>query len=327
MREFSWTSSKVHLAGIDGGGSKTRAVVTDLSFDPIGKAERGPSNPLQIGAEAAAEAVMDALDAACRAAHLHRDTLAAVGIGLAGVRHPRHHRAMQRALEERWGEGPPWLLVPDAEIALMGATAGEPGVVVIAGTGSVACGMNARGETATSGGWGPAFGDEGSGTDIARRALMAAAADFDGRGEPTALTPEICRWFHITNPAELLTIIYSSARPMAPPAIAPLAEIVVRVAEQGDVVAQMILREAGRELGRAAAAVIRRLRMERDAFPVAYTGGVFRAGSLILTPLRAMIQSIAPRARIVRPLHPPAVGAAILAGRRLFQATPQFAAS
>ncbi|RMG52852.1 MAG: hypothetical protein D6723_08185 [Acidobacteria bacterium] len=156
---------------------------------------------------------------------------------------------------------------------------------------------------------------------------MAAAADFDGRGEPTALTGEICRWFHITNPAELLAIIYSSDGSMAPPAIAPLAEIVVRVAEQGDAVAQAILRQAGQELGRAAGAVIRRLGMERDALPVAYTGGVFRAGPLILTPLRAKIQSIAPRARIVRPLHPPAVGAAIMAERRLHRMAPRVAAS
>jgi len=316
MTNSAFRTNGYYLAGVDGGGTKTRCVITNSQYCVLGEALTGPSNPLRVGVNRAVEAVVGAIDEACAAVGISRSQLAAIGVGLGGVRHASHHTATRRALRHRLSTDD-FLLVPDAEIALIGATGGEPGVVVIAGTGSVACGMNAHGEVAYSGGWGPAFGDEGSGYDIARRALMAAAADFDGRGQPTTLSRQICQWFRVSSPVELLNILYRHDQPDDSPQIAPLAQIVVQVAEEGDPVAQEILQEAGYELGRAVVAVIQRLEMEGEAVLVAFVGSVFQAGELILNPLRQAVTSVAPRALITAPLYPPAVGAAMLAEQRL----------
>jgi N-acetylglucosamine kinase-like BadF-type ATPase len=316
MSDSVFQSDGCYLAGIDGGGTKTRGVVTDDKLQVLGEAFGGPSNPLRVGVKRAVETVGRTLQEACAAAGISRSQVTAIGIGLGGVRHAAHHQATSRALRLALSTSD-FVLVPDAEVALMGATGGAAGVVVVAGTGSVACGMNASGEIAYSGGWGPTFGDEGSGYDIARRALMAAAADFDGRGQATALSTQICRWFQVSSPVELLDIIYRHDQPGDCPQIAPLAQLVANAAAAGDPIAREILGGAGAELGRAVTAVIHRLKIERDVFRVAYVGGVFQAGELILSPIRQAVKSVAPRAAIIAPLYPPAIGAALLAEQRL----------
>jgi len=309
------------LAGIDGGGTKTTALVADTSLNVLGEGHAGPSNFLRVGVEAALTAVVTALSEACAHAGLRPADLRALGIGLAGIAHPAHYRRMReallRALAERlsYGARDPRqqeniVLTTDAEIALYGATDGQPGVVIISGTGSIAYGMNARGQKARSGGWGPTFGDEGSGYDIARRALAAVASAYDGRMPPTLLTERVCRYFGIESPAELPRVIYGSE---TSPNIAPLSEVVIQAAREGDGVAREILREAGLELAQAALAVIKRLRLHQEAFRVSYVGGVFSAGELILEPIRRTIREVAPKAELGPPLFPPAVGALKLA--------------
>ncbi len=304
-----------HIAGVDGGGTKTLGIITDDSFYKLGESVSDPSNPLRVGTDRAVQEVVRALEGACGAAGIDQSDLAGIGIGLGGVRHEAHYQATVQVLRAAFPDGR-FVLVPDAEIALIGATGGLPGVVVIAGTGSVACGINAQGEVAYSGGWGPAFGDEGSGYDIARRALMAAAAHFDGRGKFTVITEEVCRFFQVPNPMELLNIIYSHYHPVDSPQIAPLAQLVVKAAQAGDQIANEILHEAGTELARTAIAVIRRLHMEHDAFRVAYVGSVFQAGEFILNPFGECLAMVIPQAFVSAPLYSPAIGAAMLARQR-----------
>jgi len=316
---------RIFLAGIDGGGTKTVALVADDQLTILGEGRSGPSNFLRVGVEAAVGAVLEALEAACHQAGLAPADLRALGIGLAGIAHPAHYRRMReallRALIERLGYGAHdpsqvenLVVTTDAEIALYGATDGQPGVVIISGTGSIAYGMNARGQKARSGGWGPTFGDEGSGYDIARRALVAVASAYDGRMPPTLLTERVCRYFGIESPVELPRVIYGDG---ASPNIAPLSEVVVQAAREGDAVAREILHEAGLELARTAIAVIKRLRLQQDAFRVAYVGGVFSAGDLILEPIRQKLREVAPKAELGPPLFPPAVGALKLVLARL----------
>lgn len=304
-----------YWAGVDGGGTKTRGVITDDSCRVLGQGLAGPSNPLRVGVAKSVQQVLQALTHASEEAGLNLTQIAAFGIGLGGVRHASHHQATSEALQQALSSQRV-ALVPDAEIALLGATGGEPGVVIIAGTGSVACGMNAHGEIAYSGGWGPAFGDEGSGYDIARRALMAAVADYDGRGKPTKLRQAICEYFQVPDPMELLNIIYTHEHPADSPQIAPLAQLVVKAAQESDEIADEILHEAGTELGRAVNAVIYRLNMQSSAFRVAYVGSVFEAGDYILRPLWDVVSVAAPHAIMTAPLFPPSIGAIMLAKRR-----------
>jgi N-acetylglucosamine kinase-like BadF-type ATPase len=203
-------------------------------------------------------------------------------------------------------------LETDARVALAGATGNLPGIVIIAGTGSIACGINARGRFARAGGWGPTMGDEGSGSYIGRRALEAVVMAYDYRGEPTSMMEPVLRHFGVLSPPELPPVIYDSPAEVLGK-IAQLSKIVVNAAQEGDKVAVEILKDAAVELARAATAVIEQLRMEKESFIVAYVGGVFEAGELILAPLRDEIQKVAPNAEIAPPIDPPVIGAVKMA--------------
>ncbi len=166
------------LLGVDGGGTKTRAVITDGAFQILGEGVAGPSNPLRVGISNAAMAVREAFAKACVAAGVQAGDIVAAEIGLAGVRREDIRERIKEALLAL-GIGA-LEVVTDADIALYGATGGAPGLVIIAGTGSICCGRNARGKHACAGGWGPLAGDEGSGSWIARRALPKSKSSGSG---------------------------------------------------------------------------------------------------------------------------------------------------
>jgi len=296
-------------AGVDGGGTKTHAVLIDKDDNVIGEGHAGPSNPLRIGVELAAAAIRQAIDRACAQAHVRRSEIVSLEIGVAGARRQELSTRMEEALRTlgiRELE-----VVGDAEIALYGATDGEPGVVIIAGTGSVSCGINSRRRRIRAGGWGPIAGDEGSGSWIARRAIIAVAHAADGRGPETTLTSAALSYFHVSSADDLATAIYAPA--ITNERIAGFAKLVIAAANANDKVARRIIADAGTELGIAAAAVIRGLKMEQEQFQVAYVGGVFAAGDLVLESLRNEVLRVAPKAYLAPPRFPPAMAAARMA--------------
>jgi N-acetylglucosamine kinase-like BadF-type ATPase len=302
------------VAGVDGGGTKTEAVILDANQNVIGEGLAGPSNPLRVGIAGAAAAVREAIDNACASAKLRRGDLVAAQIGLAGAR--------RRELRERMRETLTPLdigeieVVTDANIALYGATGGAPGLVVIAGTGSICCGINGRRKRFCAGGWGPIAGDEGGGAWLARRALRAVAHAFDGRGPQTALTDLACAYFHVTSPDDLTTAIYAPT--ITNERLAGFGRDVVNAAKDDDPVALKIVSDGGTELGYAAVAVIRHLQMERERFQIAYVGGVFKAaGALMLDTFCEEVRQVAPRAFFEPPHFAPAVAAARMARERV----------
>jgi N-acetylglucosamine kinase-like BadF-type ATPase len=301
------------VVGVDGGGTRTRAVILD-GDRVLGEGTAGPSNPLRVGIASGAVAIRDAIDKACAAAMVQRDDIVAAGIGLAGVRRKDIRTRMQEALVETLGIENIELL-PDADMALYGATGGAPGVVVISGTGSVSCGINRQGKRVYAGGWGPVAGDEGSGSWIARRALQAVAHATDERGPKTTLADAACSYFQVATPDDLATAIYSPS--MTNDRIAGFSKQVIEAARAGDPVARQILTDAGRELGKAAVTVIRKLKMEGERFQVAFVGGVFSAGDLVIAPLREAIVRVARKAFIAEPKISPTFAAGRIAQEQL----------
>ena len=299
--------------GVDGGGTKTQAVVTDGEGCVLGEGFAGPSNPLRIGVSNAATAVRDAVDQACAVAGVRRADILCAEIGLAGVRRADLRERMTDALSVLGISS--MAVVTDADIALYGATNGKQGVVLIAGTGSICCGRNARGKKVCAGGWGPLAGDEGGGSWIARRALQAVAQATDGRGPATRLSRSASLYFNVATPDDLSPAIYAAN--MTNDRIAGFARPVIEAARERDAVASAIINDAGHELAVAANTVIRKLRIERERFQVAYVGGVFRAGELILEPLLESIQSLAPDAFLAPPQLSPAIAAAMMAREQI----------
>jgi N-acetylglucosamine kinase-like BadF-type ATPase len=297
--------------GVDGGGTKTHAVITTASYKVIGEGFSGASNPVRVGFDQAVAHVEEAVTQACEQAHIAPQEIAAGCAAIAGISHPIHFHTMRKALARRLRIDH-LELVTDARAALEGALDGKAGVVLIAGTGSIAMGISEARAVERSGGWGPTLGDEGSGYDIARQALKAVAASFDGRAPRTALTERICRELGISSAKDLPGVIYNNEAEESTE-IASLARLVAEAAAEGDAVARAILAQAGRDLGELAVSVIRKLGFESKAFRVAYVGSVFNAGGCVLGPLREAVLKAAPRAEVGPPLRPPEIGAVKLA--------------
>jgi N-acetylglucosamine kinase-like BadF-type ATPase len=307
------------VTGVDGGGTKTHAVVMGEDGLVLGEGYAGASNPLRVGVQQGVTSIREAVDKACDAARAARTEIMAAEVGLAGARRDDLRSSVSRALRESLGI-PQIEVVTDAEIALYGATAGKPGMVVIAGTGSICCGLNKRNVRACMGGWGPVAGDEGSGSWIARRALQAVAQASDGRAPETSLVRAACDYFHVAAPYDLLLALYAPS--MTNSRIAGFSRHVVKEAGSGDRVARSIINAAGRELGQMVAALVRRLQMQRDRFSLATVGGVFAAGALVFSTMKKEIKTVAPHAGFTQPLMAPAVAAAHMARTRLLEKLP-----
>jgi N-acetylglucosamine kinase-like BadF-type ATPase len=296
--------------GVDGGGTKTHAVIMAADLNILGEGQSCASNPLRVGLQEAISNINLAITRACAQAGIKLQDISRACIALAGIGHPIHFHTLKDALSHALGISN-LQLVTDVRAALHGALDGSPGVVIIAGTGSIAYGVNQAGEEARSGGWGPTISDEGSGYDIARRALRAVIASFDGRSQKTSLTEMVCHKLGIESPADIPGVIYNSD--LEPVEIANLACVVTEAARSGDGVARQILAEAGEELAKLAISVIERLKLQSSAFRVACVGSVFNSGEFVLGPMRAAILRVAPAAEIGPPISPPAIGAAKLA--------------
>jgi N-acetylglucosamine kinase-like BadF-type ATPase len=298
-----------YFLGVDGGGTKTHAVISDADCHLIAEGLSGGSNPVRLSVDEASRNIEEAIAEACRHAGLRLEEITAGCAALAGISQPIHFQAMKESLD-RLGI-PNLRLVIDADAALTGALDGQSGVVVIAGTGSIALGVNSEGRTARSGGWGPTLSDEGSAYDIARHALRAVVASFDGRSEKTVLTERLLERLGVQTPAELPSVVYSEESESVE--IASLADIVTEAARDGDEVARNILESAGKELGRLATSVIERLGMRSCGFRVAFVGTVFKSAPPVLAAFRDAVVRYAPGAIVSPPLLSPALGAAKLA--------------
>lgn len=305
--------------GVDGGGTKTQIAIINETRDVVGEAVSGPSNPLRVGVETAVTNIVQAVNSACDSGGISRGDIASAQLGLAGVRRADLRQRVRDSFISRVGIRKTEVIT-DAEIALYGTTLGEPGLVVIAGTGSICLGKNEKGEIAISGGWGPLAGDEGGGVGIAQDALHMIAKASDGRGVPTALSARAAEYFRASGPENLIVAIYSPQIDNS--RIAGFARLVVETALEGDPTALAIVKEAGAELGLAASAVIEKLRLGGRKVPIGCVGSVFKAGKILTRPLLEKARAAAPGAFLKAPVLIPAEAAALMALKRLSNGDP-----
>lgn len=204
------------------------------------------------------------------------------------------------------------LVTDDAAIALAGAHGGKPGIVTIAGTGSVALGRNAEDRFARAGGWGNAFGDDGGAWGIVREALRAALQFHEEWGPPTLLHDLFLRETGDSDIHALRRRFYTEDYPC--PRVAGFSKIVNEAAECGDTVAAEVLRRAVDSLLTITGAVRRRLFDSSEAIEVACIGGVFHSRAVRQDFQRGLERDL--NAKMVEPRHGPAMGA-LLEARRL----------
>ncbi|HET7711854.1 MAG TPA: BadF/BadG/BcrA/BcrD ATPase family protein, partial [Thermoanaerobaculia bacterium] len=305
-----FTAMASYFLGVDGGASKTAALVTDEQGSPLGRGLAGGSNHLRVGIETATRNIERAVNIALVEAGVAIKQVEYAYCGIAGSDHPDHHERVVESLRIFFPGGN-FIVDTDARIALTGAIGFGAGVVVISGTGSVAFGRNDEGSETRAGGWGPTLGDEGSGYGIARDGLAAIVRAHDGRGPATRMTEMLCFEYGMCDPGDLPRFVYAATTHADD--IARYGKVVMDAAGAGDAVAREILERAGRELAQCVLAVAAKLQMTETAFPVAYVGGAFHAGELLLDPMRRVIAEGAARAHLVKPQRAPVEGAAMMA--------------
>ncbi|MCX6553120.1 MAG: ATPase [Acidobacteria bacterium] len=296
-----------HVLGIDAGGTKTVCLLADEQGAVLAEA-RAPGANLASAGEREVESV---LRRAMTDALGNRDIRpAAICLGVAGVDRS-DHAAIVRGIVRRIGYDVPTLVVNDALLALVAGAGRAPGIVIIAGTGSMAYGRNARGRAARAGGWGYVMSDEGSGYWIGRRALQAVMRASDLRGPATQLTDRMLRHFGIGTARDLVQVVYYGS--LRQPGVAALAADVGIAAADGDAVARRILGDAADELMIAVRAVVTRLDMANEPFTAVLAGGLFQAVPWLAGQLDARLVETTPSARVSRLSAEPATGAVRLA--------------
>ncbi|MBV9768738.1 MAG: ATPase [Bryobacterales bacterium] len=298
-----------YFLGVDGGQSSTTSMIGDETGRVAGVGLSGPCNHVG-AAEGRAKftgAILGSVQAACAQAGLNAATIhfSSACLGFSGGPADKEPLLNELLRCERM------IVTDDALIALAGATAGEPGVIVISGTGSIGFGRNSLGRTARAGGWGYLFGDEGGGFWIARQALRAALRFEEGWGAPTSLRARLLDETGARNMNDLLHRCYTTGFPR--PRIASFSVLVNHAAESGDPAASRILDEAARELALLAGAVRRQLFGTGDSLFVSYAGGAFNS-RILRGRFRNLIQAQM-GARVAAPVYEPAAGALLEAYR------------
>ena len=297
-----------YLLGVDGGQSSTVALIADETGTVRGMGRAGPCNHAAAseGRQKFVSALTECIAAASRNAGLGQPPhFASACLGFSGG------PADKEPLVGQVLTAGHLVVTHDADIALSGATAGEPGIIVIAGTGSIAFGRNGAGRTGRAGGWGYVFGDQGGGFDIVREALQAALRLEEGWGRATSLRAVLLDATGARDANDLLHRFYTPEFPRA--RIAALAKLVDEAALERDAVAREILAQAGRALADLAAAVRLQIFLPDQTARVSYLGGVFNSPIVRERFLESL--ALEPANRVTAPVYGPAAGALLEAYR------------
>jgi N-acetylmuramic acid 6-phosphate etherase len=258
------------LLGIDGGASKTVALLAGPDGCVLGRGAAEAANYQVAGMDRTCAAITRAVAAAFADARIAPAPAGAVCLGLAGVGRPEDQVLFQAWAAQQW-PGARVTVASDAELVLASGTPQGWGLALICGTGSIAYARDQAGRAARAGGWGYLLGDEGSGYAIGLAALRAVARAADGRDPPTALTGAILAGWSLGAPPDLIRGVYREGRSNAE--VAALAVLVEDAAANGDATAQQIIEGACRELTLMLGAAAGQLEM-RGPLPCALAGGL-----------------------------------------------------
>ncbi len=302
------------VLGVDGGGTRTEAVVASEGGELLGRAVSGPSNWEDVGLGGAGAAFRVAVGEALAAAEARPEDVAHAVFGLAGVDWPSDVERLAYAIDPLGLSGGR-STVNDSEIVLRAGSDSPAAIAVVAGGGSVVAGRNADGQTFRTLGLGPLFGDFSSAIDVSEEAVRAVARAYTGRGPATALTELLGKRFERPTAADLLE--YLSRRELhgrIENEVENVAPLVIEAASGGDGVAREILDRVGREMGADVVLVAARLGMLRSPFDVVLAGGFLSsAGSFVSGPLEQVVRLEASEVEFVQLRTPPVVGAVLMA--------------
>lgn len=301
------------IIAIDGGGTKTAAILADSKGKILAKVKTGASNPNKNGIEKASREISLAI---LKVSKKRKITLTYIALAGGTQRNQKIKRDIKKSLKKikeiSFIFKGKVIIEGDEKAAFRAGTEEKNGVLLIAGAGSLCYGWKDKKEVKNLG-WDYLLGDEGGGFWTGQKALQAICHNLDNRGPKTLLKDLIFKALKIKNDGDLIKKIY---QPAAVKIISEISVLVDKASEKGDKIAKDILIKASEELVLAAKAVIKKLNFKNEKFPIVLTGGMFRS-KIISERVKKIIKKFAPKSYFVLPKLPPVTGALKIAIEKL----------
>ena len=299
----------MHFLGIDGGGSRTRALLCDETGKVLGWGLSGPCNPCTQSKEACFEQLRSAIR--CALATHALESITAAHIGVAGAGDPFARKILESVADQLFDRNATQVSIShDLKIAHAGGFAGRVGSALVAGTGSACYGVNRQGKEILTGGWGDLIDDAGSGSWIGLRALQLCVRQADGRAAGNKLQRAVLRFLKLDSVDEIKARIHIIGLPRDERA--KLAPLVIELAQSGDAIADQIAAEAVRELTLLVQSNFRALNVDQNQLIL--LGGL-NESAYFRKRLEACISAAIPHVLVVQPRLSATAGAVLLAMR------------
>jgi len=301
----------MYVLAIDGGGTKTTAIICDEKGQCFAQIDTTRSNPTAMDQpyfEATIHSIMQSLQ------QQNPQIVAEVTscfAGMAGVMELQAESMVESILRQYVCDSATIKVDNDALIALYAGTLGKAGIVQIAGTGAITMGYDKQQHYHRVGGWGYLFDDEGSGYDLGVQLLKAVLQSYDGRAPRTILTEAVMKHFSVDDVPQLIACVYGEEHPRT--VIAPVSAYIVAAADDGDLVAKRIIEEACQNYFKAIKACYLRMAWGQEEVPVVLCGGVFTNENYFVPRLQAIAMEQTLPFRFKTPALPPIGGAVIAA--------------
>lgn len=298
----------LYVIGIDGGGTKTTAVLCTLKGTIAATAQGGPTNVNTVGIDQTAHVLANLINQCCLSVRCSISEIGAIVAGIAGAGDPALQERIVNDVNGFFGENIPLFIENDARITLESIFKRGNGLLITVGTGSVIYGKYDE-RIVRVGGWGRFLGDEGSGWWLGREVLRAALAEHDGIGKHTLCTSLLALQHNLGTRDAIIDAVYRHSFD-----VASLAPLVLQAASQNDPVAHSILKRGCQAILRSLRDALKALHIQSyDTIPCAFIGSLVAKNTLYARLLRTEVHRAFPRITIIKPKHSPAVGAARLA--------------
>lgn len=300
------------VLGLDGGGTKVHALAANEDAAILGSGLAGACNLAAVSVEDCVAAAVKASQIALNQAQANTDDVTAIWVGVAGFSYTSRVEEFKIALQGHFPNAK-IVVVPDYVTAFHGAHSGKPGIIVIAGTGSVAYGENATGQHHKSGAYGFRIDDAGSGYGVGRQSIAAVMQAADGTGEATSLSDHVLSALGLSAVSDIVPAVYGDKVDRV--TIASLSQVVsVAANEDKDTVASSILAEAGRSLAKLVSPILSILFAEAtEPIAIASIGSLWISGESLTLPFAATLDLQPVMWRLQEPILGPAEGAVSLA--------------
>ena len=301
---------KLFFLGVDGGGTKTEFMIMDSQGKVLGFSRKDTCHYKQTSLENFEKIFKNGIEDLCKEAGINVFDIRYSVLGIPGYGEIEEDILGIQLIIKDILKTDRFQCVNDSLVGWAGSLGCKPGINIVAGTGTIGFGMNSIGRSARSGGWGHNCGDEGSAYWIGKRLIKLFTKQSDGRMEKTPLYNIVRENLNIKKDFDLISILLDDYK-MERNKIARLSLLVYEAAEEGDLLAKEIFSQAAYEHFLMIKSLVKKLEFVEDKILVSYSGGVFKSGSYILSPLKGYLEEFDLGIQLVEPLLEPISGAVL----------------